>query len=208
MLDIYVINIKEREDRFNSIKQKFAQYKNINIIQIDAIKHEKGVIGCFLSHKKCIQFAKDNSMKNIIVIEDDCEIIDPETFEEKIINLKKYLDDNDDWYIFLGGVFHLTYLNLVKKVDNNLYQINSGYCTHFIIYNHKSYDTFLNADETKSPIDHIWQNKFPALIIIPFIATQSDSYSNINNSFESSYRRRIKITNIRLSNWINYSKLI
>ena len=45
---------------------------DFNLIRVDAIKHTNGHIGCFLSHKKCLQIAKELGLKNIIVMEDDC----------------------------------------------------------------------------------------------------------------------------------------
>ena len=36
MFDVYVINFEERIDRFNLIKENF---KNFNLIRINAIKH-------------------------------------------------------------------------------------------------------------------------------------------------------------------------
>jgi len=98
MLDIYVINLKDRIDRKNTLIKLFETFKNINLIFIEAVKHEIGSIGCSLSHKKCIQIAKDNNFKNIIVIEDDCAPVN--IFEEKLINIKNFLETYDDWDIF------------------------------------------------------------------------------------------------------------
>ena len=102
MIDIYVIHITDRDDRMKHIKNNFSKFSTINLIFVDAIKHEKGHIGCFLSHKKCIQIAKDNDMKRIIVIEDDC--LPYEKFEERLSIIINYLDKNHDWDIFLGAV--------------------------------------------------------------------------------------------------------
>jgi glycosyl transferase family 25 len=206
MLDIYIINIKERTDRWEHISNSFG--KNFNLIRIDAIKNKNGQIGCFLSHKKCVQFAKDNKLKNIIVMEDDCEPY-CDNFVDRLICIKQYLDNNDDWNIFLGGVFHTSSYHIINKVDiqnENLFEITNGYCAHFIIYNHTCYDLFLSADETQCPIDLYWQEKITALIPIPFIATQKSSFSDIINKHDDTYRKRIKLTNKRLVNYLNVEK--
>jgi len=44
------------EDRKNLV-QDFSIYKNINLNFIEAIRHQNGAIGCFLSYKKCIRMA-------------------------------------------------------------------------------------------------------------------------------------------------------
>ena len=69
MFDIYVINLEERTDRWDNITKIF---KNFNLIKLNAIKHKKGAIGCFLSHQECLKIAKLKKLQNIFVIEDDC----------------------------------------------------------------------------------------------------------------------------------------
>jgi GR25 family glycosyltransferase involved in LPS biosynthesis len=204
MLDIYVINIKERSDRWNHILKTFGN--DFNLINVEAIKHQEGWKGCFLSHKKCLNIAKEKGLKNIIVMEDDCNIF-CDNFVERLMIIKKYLDNNDDWYIFLGGTFKTeTYnvLNKIKYENINLLEISYGYCMHFVIYNNKSYDYILDT-EIIEPIDHVWPKLFNAIISIPFIATQIDNYSDIENKVQNSFRKKIKITNKRL---LEYSKKI
>ena len=70
MLDIYVINLSERTDRWEQIITELGT--DFNLIRVNAVKHEIGTIGCFMSHQKCIQIAKDNGLSSIIVAEDDC----------------------------------------------------------------------------------------------------------------------------------------
>jgi hypothetical protein len=204
MIDLYVINLKERNDRFENIKKNFSNY---NIIQVDAIKHEKGAIGCFLSHKKCIQIAKEKNLKNIIVIEDDCV---PTNNFDRIINIKKFLDENDNWDIFLGGAFHVNPYHILGKVNmqvDNLLSINGGYCFHFIIYNNTCYDFFLNQDENLNPIDHVWQDKLKCIIPIPFIANQAQLESNINKGNENVFPKRIRRTNNILIEYLKNNKI-
>lgn len=180
MIDIYVINLIESIDRKKQIIQDFSIYKNINLYFIEAIKHKNGGIGCFLSHKKCVQYAKDNNMDYIIVAEDDC--LPLENFEEKLIKILEDLQD-EEWNIFLGGVKKCN--RVLGKTKNNFYRIRNGLCTHLIIYNKNIYDNVLQCDETKNIIDRFWHNKYITLIKLPFIAHQHDGFSiicpNINN---------------------------
>lgn len=204
MLDIYVINIKERSDRWNHILKTFGN--DFNLINVEAIKHQEGWKGCFLSHKKCLNIAKEKGLKNIIVMEDDCNIF-CDNFVERLMIIKKYLDNNDDWYIFLGGTFKTEIYNVLNKIkyeNINLLEISYGYCMHLVIYNNKSYDYILDT-EIIEPIDHVWPKLFNAIISIPFIATQIDNYSDIENKIQNSFRKKIKITNNRL---LEYSKKI
>lgn len=192
MIDIYVINLKEREDRLEKLITNFKEYTNINLSIVEAVKYNPGVIGCFMSHQKIIKYAKENNMKNIIVMEDDCIPHTP-IFEEKLINIKKYLDENDNWDIFLGGGT-LQYKNIIKKhadITGNisLYKIHHSFDGHFVCYNNTIYDTFINADPTILPLDHFWRGKnIRFVIVIPFIAIQDSSYSNILNRFVKNVR--------------------
>jgi hypothetical protein len=203
MFDIYVINLEERIDRFNQIKENF---KNFNLIRVNAVKHVNGSIGCFLSHQECIKIAKQNNMKNIFVIEDDCiPYYDEKNFEERICKIKKILDTYNDWNIFLGGpnkVFSHDVIEIVNIDDENFVKAKKGYATHMICYNENSFDFFLSINVFDNiPIDICWHNKLTAIIPIPFIAAQIDGYSNIVN-LPKSYRGRTMSSNNNLVKYI------
>lgn len=205
MLDLYVINLKERIDRLENIRKVYSSF---NIIPIEAVKHSIGQIGCFMSHKKCIKLAKDKNMKQIIVIEDDCIPIG--NFENKISEIIHFLKEYKDWDIMIGGGFHIEPFHIEGKIKlecSSLFKTNGGYCMHFVIYNETCYDYFLNYDETKVPIDHIWQNNLRCFVPIPFIAIQMDGFSNISNDIQNSFAKRIRLTNKRISDYVEKNKI-
>ena len=209
MLDIYVINLKEREDRWNNIIKTFGT--NFNLIRVDAVKHENGLIGCFMSHQKCLNIAKEKRLKNIIVIEDDC-IINPlykDNFINKINEIEHFLNNYNEWDIFLGACNRTLGTNIIKKIINNknIYiQINMATTAHFIIYNQTSYDFFLNIHTINEAIDRIWHYKLKALTLLPFIFYQLNNYSDIEKT-ETNYIRKIQITEKRLLNYIDNNKI-
>lgn len=189
-MEIYVINLNRRTDRWEKIKSKFGLF---NLVRIEAIEESdsSGIIGCFKSHQKCIELAKKNKLKKILVFEDDCELlnIEPNNFKILLEQMDKLLDDLDDWKILYGAGNKLRPMNLQKKViekieiDNHKYDIfetNFSKTAHFVWYNNLVYDWILNLNPYESgPIDKIWHGKFNCLIIIPFICTQSNDYSDI-----------------------------
>jgi hypothetical protein len=203
MFDIYVINLEERVDRFNHIKEIF---KDFNLIRINAIKHNNGAIGCFLSHLECIKIAKQNNMKNIFVIEDDCIPYYIETnFVERICEIKKILDIYDNWDIFLGGptkVYSYDVINMLNINEQNFVKTKTGSAMHMICYNESSYDFFLSLNPLDNiPIDKCWHNKLVAIIPVPFMAEQIDGYSDIVK-LHKSYRNRTMSSNNSLVKYI------
>ena len=186
MLDIYVKNLTERTDRWERIVETYKDFKNINLIRVESIKNEIGYTGNFLTTQKCINIAKEKNLKNILIIEDDCIPLENESFENKIISIKKYLDDNDDWSMFLGAGFSISEENIIKCVDveNSLYEISKSNFAHMICINYNTYDLFLNAEiNEKIRIPFYWHNKINCLISIPFLVTQFDGYSSINQTY-------------------------
>lgn len=205
-IDIYVINLSKRPDRLEHFNKTFQNH--FNIIRIEAIENKDGAYGCFLSHIKCIKLAKDLGLKNIIVMEDYCVPFDSiDIFYQKVHQIKNFLDNFDDFNIFLGCANKLKHSDIVYKFpntnivnsdsdsdpDSDLYLISHGKTTHFIIYNHKIYDFYLNSTySVEKSIDKVWHGQFNAITILPFICSQINDYSDIENklcSYSESFLR-------------------
>jgi len=207
MLDIYVINLSERTDRWEQIITELGT--DFNLIRVNAVKHEIGTIGCFMSHQKCIQIAKDNGLSSIIVAEDDCikNPIKKSNFVERLHNMKEFLNNYKNWDIFLGGCTKTTTKDIITKVDcetDNIIQISKAATTHFMIYNSSCYDFYLDIDEDKYGyhVDRIWWGKKIALTSLPFLAYQQEGHSDIING-NVDYNGKIKRTENRLFQYLN-----
>ncbi len=202
-IDLYVINLEERKDRWDNIIKTYDS-KYFNLIRINAIKERKGWIGCLKSHIECIKLAKNNNLKNIMVIEDDCiPMENQEKFIERIFKIKKYLDSSDDWEIYLGGTVSaipFTYDRKIVYEDETFVESTKAYATHMICYNHKVYDLFLSLDN-RFPIDEIWHGKCKAIISVPFVVKQKSGYSDIVQG-EKSDDKRINEANAIFMNYI------
>lgn len=195
MIDLYVINLEERTDRKEQIRKNFEGKTNIHLEFVKAIKHDNGAQGCFLSHKKCIQLAKEKNMEYIIVLEDDCLPMDK--FENRLNTVLEYLKTRT-WGIFLGGVNQTRKKNLLKKdiyKEEKFADIDFGTTTHFIIYHKSSYDFFLSLES--AIIDQCWSGHINAVTIVPFLAIQSGGYSNIEK-LVLNYSFKMTITQTRI----------
>ena len=216
--DFAVINLKERTDRWEKIEENFKEFK---ILRIDAVKTDEGKIGCFKSHQKALQFAKDNNMEKIFVLEDDC--IPCENFKERFKTIKQYLDNNNNWDLYLGGGIikppwdrYPTWKNNFKQYINykseDFVKISKSYGTFFICYKSTVYDYFLNINRYRNPIDKVWHMgykmpKLNALISYPFIGTHDAGWSNISNSAIST-EGKVKTSEKLLHDYINKEKLL
>ncbi len=203
-IDLYVINLEERKDRWEDIIKTYNQ-KYFNLIRVNAIKDRKGWIGCLKSHLECVRIAKEKNLSNIMVIEDDCiPMENQELFVKRIFKIKKYLDSNTDWEIYLGGTVSaipFSYGNKIIYEDETFVKSNKAYATHMICYNEKVYDFFLTADK-RFPIDEVWHGKIKALISVPFLVKQKPGYSDIVKDNKSDEKRINEANTI----FINYIK--
>ena len=121
---VIYINLEERKDRKKKCLDILDNlFDNDQIVRLDAIKHDKGYIGCAMSHLKCLEIAIENNWENVLIVEDD--IFYTKKSKHILINLIKKPFD----VIILGGT--IIYYN---PFNYNLYRCNSG--TAYIVSNH------------------------------------------------------------------------
>lgn len=83
---IYYINLDYRTDRKEQFENQITTHFKDSILEsrierFPAIKHEKGLLGCSMSHLEVIKKARQTNSKYILVFEDDFEfIVSRETF--------------------------------------------------------------------------------------------------------------------------------
>ena len=65
------------------------------IERIDAVKHQKGGIGCGESHIKALEKAKNNNLEQVIIIEDD------DIKENEMIKYFTESESNKGWDVFI-----------------------------------------------------------------------------------------------------------
>lgn len=128
----------------------------------DAIVLPNVVQAISLSHKKIIQWAKDNNLEEVAIAEDDIEFTS--------LNSYKYFIENkpDDYDIFLGN-----YYSGVLLPDKTLHGF-SGF-TLFMCHS-RYYDKFLETPVTKN-IDAAQRGKGRFVVCSPEVAKQISGYS-------------------------------
>jgi len=187
--DNYVINLEKRKDRLQHVKNEFKKL-NIPLNRFNAIKHEKGYIGCTLSHIKCLELAIERGLKYIFICEDDITFTKPEVFKKALCTFNKKVKD---WDVLLISGF-------VKKP----YEKTSSYClkvrncqtaTGYVVKKHY-YETLLenfknglkglkeDKPQETYAIDQYWkqlQRTGNWYILYPLTVIQYPNFSDINN---------------------------
>jgi GR25 family glycosyltransferase involved in LPS biosynthesis len=192
---ILYINLEHRTDRLAQVQSEFKDKLKINSAErFPAIKHEKGPIGCALSHIKCLEIAKERNYPFVFICEDDIEFLNPEYF---LYALKKFENaPPPGWNVFLVSGNSLPpyqqYSATCIKTINC--QTTTGYITHYSYYdrlikNYKDGVELLleNPDKTRIyAIDQYWkhlQAEQTWYLMYPPCVIQRAGYSDIEKKY-------------------------
>jgi GR25 family glycosyltransferase involved in LPS biosynthesis len=186
----FYINLEHRKDRKKHVEQ---QLNNIGIKaeRFNAIKLDKGAVGCSLSHLKCLENALKNEWDHVLICEDDITFLNPSLF---ISQLNYFLEsiDCEKWdVVLLGGNIIPPYQNINKScVKVSKCQTTTGY----IVQKHYIPTLIANIKEgvnnlIKNPQKHVlyaidknWfklQERDNWFLIIPLTVVQKPGYSDI-----------------------------
>jgi GR25 family glycosyltransferase involved in LPS biosynthesis len=181
----YYINLSERTDRNeNAIKE----LSKLNIVpnRIDAVKTKIGIVGCALSHLKCINMAKSNNYPYVCIFEDDIVISRSSLLIRKV---KKLIDTDFDVLMLSGNNFkpfieYDDYIKVSKCFTTGAYIIKSHYYDTWINNLKEGIQLLLqtqNRDYSLDMYNHQLQRKDKWYLITPICAYQRPDYSDIEN---------------------------
>jgi GR25 family glycosyltransferase involved in LPS biosynthesis len=150
----FVINLKRRPDRLESIKKQM-DYVGWDFEVFDAVD-TNSYMGCTLSHLGILTIAKERGYKKVMVIEDDCffmpyakELIDNlnnilPTLEYSYFNLSPTLNRHINLSNVSDVILDMT--NLPEKQNPDFRDI---YATNMIIYDNSIYDIVFDIEKNK-----------------------------------------------------------
>uniref|UniRef100_A0A6C0JIZ8 Glycosyltransferase n=1 Tax=viral metagenome TaxID=1070528 RepID=A0A6C0JIZ8_9ZZZZ len=180
---VVYINLSNRTDRRMSIEAELAKYfPNSKISRFNATHHEKGYIGCTMSHIGVIKLAILRGWKNCLIVEDDAIW---SNFEKGYYLLETLVRKPYDIITF--GTTFTTY-------NRETYKLYSGQTTTAYLINSSYYQTYLdnmveglsNLVESNSPghyaLDIYWkklQARDNWYCIMPALMVQKEGYSDI-----------------------------
>lgn len=186
----FYINLDKRVDRKEKVEKELIDFGFTSPNRISAIENKIGLVGCALSHIKCLEEAKKNNWSHVLILEDDIYFIDKERCKNLI---EKYIDYNYD-VLFLGAWIRD---NEYSKIDNNLLKINKAITTHSYIVKSHYYDKLIenfregselknnNPNNEQYNIDNYWNNLQSIdrwYCLKPIMCSQYDDYSDNFNS--------------------------
>lgn len=215
----HLINMDSELDRWNKCVNEFENLNVIKLQRFSAIKHENGHVGCFLSH---LEILKNNSQNDthILVLEDDVNIIDKYNFNERWLQIKQWLDNNDDkWDIFNGGPYQINDNRLLSKTKSgtfkilnnelNIVQVGPTMAAHFVYYNKHLYEKIKNIDYNKICIDRLTDaiSTLKIVTTYPYLAYQYPGNSGIEKKFVN-FADKMKRTENQLRDRLNKEKSI
>ena len=188
---IFYINLEHRIDRKLHVENELTKIGLTNFTRFNAIKMPNGALGCSMSHLKCLQLAKENNWPHVLIVEDDIEFLDQNTF---INQANKFLQTINNWdVLLLAGNNILPY----KTIDNNDSCVKVSGClttTGYIVSSHY-YDKliqnikmgitfFMRRPQQKKlyAIDVFWkplQEVDNWYLLTPLTVIQMEDYSDI-----------------------------
>ena len=202
---IYVINLANRQDRWQNLQYNFANYgvddfeRFIAVTPDDNCETQKklrqqiapffhedlqkmvpGTVACLLSHIGIIKLAQSRNQQRILICEDDCILT--EEFPQLWPMISDELQSQSWDMLYLGG--KLDKKSRAKKISKHLSHRDHIKETHCYALDHRLFDTILKLENNavKSIDVHYGEDIQPhctTLVTEPLIARQTSSYSDI-----------------------------
>lgn len=184
----FYINLESRKDRLKEVEEELVK---IGVVgeRFNAIQTKSGAIGCYLSHIKCLEMAKERGYEQVFICEDDIQFLDPALF---IQNLTKFYENDEIMWdmLMIGGnvVKHIPvtdYCSRVLDVQTTLGYVVKKEFYDTLLLNYKKGLQHLMREPTKGnlyAIDMFWKSLQPSYywyIITPLTVTQRVGFSDI-----------------------------
>jgi len=172
----YCINLLKREDRWLQVLNEYPKFVD-EIERIEGIDKDSRE-GCYLSHIKALDLGFQLNLSSMLVLQDDIKFMD---YSRKIWN--EHINEvPSDWDIILGGVH---YGKLKKRINKNIIQLGDFSGLHCGLYKLSDKINQLRNWEKGAFDRYIGSlaedDKLNVYCILPFIAIQSDGFSNLRN---------------------------
>jgi GR25 family glycosyltransferase involved in LPS biosynthesis len=192
--EIYVLNLKKRDDRLAHIERQLAKIncKGYNVIEaIDGYSVENptnlknGMYGLILTYFKIYEQTKNINSESIIIIEDDC------VFSNNFCTVfQGFIQEvPDDWKILYFGGNHNKHMGAEEpqKVSENVIKVHNTYTAHCIVIKKDLFFDFIDELKKLNIENDIlfaeFQKRFPCYSTSEKITWQVNNHSDIENRY-------------------------
>ncbi|TWF39954.1 glycosyl transferase family 25 [Chitinophaga polysaccharea] len=202
ILPAYVINIKERTDRYQHIQEQFSGKSEFDLHIFEACRGENGAVGLWNSMVAIINLAIQRDEDVILLCEDD------HTFTSsysKTYLFKNIIEAHQQGALVLSG--GIGGFNHAVPLSPNRYWIDSFWCTQFLVLYRPVFKkildiNFQSTDTADGVFSGITSHK---MVLYPFVSVQTDfGYSDItprNHNERSLITEYFKRTEARLDKY-------
>lgn len=185
----FYINLDCRNDRMIHCEKELKKIGIDRPCRFSAIKTKHGIVGCGISHLRCLETAKKEHLPYICIFEDDIVIDKPNKLKNQV---NRILESGVEWdVLLLGGNAFTPH----KEVAEDYVVVNRCYCGTAYIVKSSFFDALIeNIRDGLTKImetgnrDFSWDahwiqlqqtNRF--LLVNPLSVYQKPDYSDIEN---------------------------
>ena len=168
---IFYINLDKRTDRKEEIEGELERM-GLSAERYSAIHTpHSGIVGCGYSHLNVLKLARDQKLKNVLILEDDFMfLVDRETLDKE---MRQFFDSE------LGRDFDVLMIAYIIQGDReveghtNVKKVLNGQTASGYIVNERYYNTIIDLYEWAIPLleqtnehwnyanDHVWKRLQP-----------------------------------------------
>jgi len=201
--NILYINLEARTDRRANVETQLPRIGLANFERFNAVKTTNGLVGCCLSHIKCLELAKKRGYEHVLISEDDILFLDPALFVKQ---LNTFLANKHKWDVV---IFAGNNVPPYERIDDTCIAVSSCQTTTCYLVAGHYFDTLIaNFKEGLSKLlleperhidyglDKYWfklQRKDNWFLITPLTVVQREDYSDIQNKRTNFMRHMIDI---------------
>lgn len=198
------INLAKREDRRKHIEDELKEYgiPEEKIIRFEAIEHERGALGCSMSHLKACEMFKESTDEVWCFLEDDHYFT--KSKKETSGYITQFLD-NPNFDVLLGCTCALrgydipgtSFTRATQSSMTSFFIIKRNIIDALIASHKESIRSFGKDGKRKGiPIDHMWYNLMKVFVFVtPYfkpLGAQLEDYSDIRKK-KMNYSNYIKV---------------
>lgn len=205
------INLDHREDRREHIENEIKKLKNTQFTRIPGVNvtdeqtkeilskvHVEAIetnfsqsqkrLGCSFGHINAIKTAKDNGWEYVLIVEDDCVFLP--SLENVLENALRELQYLPKWDMLHFGANALT---PIKQLSPHIGKLTAAYCAHAYVVPKHFYDTLLNIPIEQYIIQDAYymdisrDTRYNVYTVLPIVATQKESFSELENKVVNYY---------------------